>query len=57
MKKNPYPGKLIVAEGLDGSGKSMFQFIKNWLEVKGYAAEVYKRKQSLWLHKRSMRQN
>ena len=47
MKKNPYPGKLIVAEGLDGSGKSMcFNLIKNWLEVKGYAAEVYKRKQS-----------
>ena len=47
MKKNTYPGKLIVAEGLDGSGKTTcFNLIKNWLEVKGYAAEVSKRKQS-----------
>lgn len=47
MKQNTYPGKLIVAEGLDGSGKSTcFNLLKNWLEIKGYGVQVLKRKQS-----------
>jgi len=47
MKKNTYPGKLIVAEGLDGSGKTtQFNLLKNWLEIKGHAVEVTKRKES-----------
>ena len=47
MIKHNYPGKLIVAEGLDGSGKTTnFNLIKNWLEIKGYAVLNAKRKQS-----------
>lgn len=47
MKQNIYPGKLIVAEGLDGSGKTTcFNLLRNWLEIKGYGVEVLKRKQS-----------
>ena len=47
MKKNTYPGKLIVAEGLDGSGKStQMSLTKNWLEIEGYGACLLKRKNS-----------
>ncbi len=47
MIKHPYPGKLIVAEGLDGSGKTTnFNLLRNWLEIKGYAVLPAKRKQS-----------
>ena len=34
---HPYPGKLIIVEGIDGSGKStQLLLLKKWLEVKGY---------------------
>lgn len=47
MKPNIYPGKLIVAEGLDGSGKTMnLNLLKNWLEIEGYASDILKRKNS-----------
>ena len=37
MKKNPYSGKFIVIEGLDGSGQStQTKFLKDFLEEKGY---------------------
>jgi dTMP kinase len=33
----PYPGALIVAEGIDGSGKStQLYLLRRWLEVSGY---------------------
>ncbi len=36
-KKKPYPGALIVVEGIDGSGKStQLYLLKRWLEVSGY---------------------
>jgi len=36
MKKNPYPGKLIAFEGLDGSGlTTQAKLLKNFLEAKG----------------------
>jgi dTMP kinase len=35
-KKHNYPGKLIVVEGVDGSGKStQLDLLRNWLEAKG----------------------
>lgn len=47
MIKNPYPGKLIVAEGLDGSGKTtQLELTRNWLEIEGYGVTVLKRKNS-----------
>jgi len=47
MIKHTYPGKLIVVEGLDGSGKTTnINLLKNWLEIKGYAVLASKRKQS-----------
>lgn len=47
MKKNSFQGKLIVAEGLDGSGKTMqLNMLKNVLEINGYASVVLKRKTS-----------
>jgi dTMP kinase len=47
MKTHNYPGKLIVAEGLDGTGKAtQLNLLKNWLEIKGFATMVYKRKNS-----------
>ncbi|OGI08250.1 MAG: dTMP kinase [Candidatus Margulisbacteria bacterium GWF2_35_9] len=47
MQANNYPGKLIVAEGLDGSGKTtQFNLLKNWLEINGFATQVFKRKTS-----------
>jgi dTMP kinase len=34
---HPYAGKLIVVEGIDGSGKStQLQLAKRWLEAQGY---------------------
>src|SRR5229473_4586829 len=34
---HPYPGKLIVVEGIDGSGKStQLSLIHRWLEAEGY---------------------
>jgi dTMP kinase len=47
MKKNTYPGKLIVAEGLDGSGKTtQLGLTRNWLEIEGYGVSLLKRKNS-----------
>lgn len=35
-KKHNYPGKLIVVEGVDGSGKStQLDLLRNWLESRG----------------------
>lgn len=35
-KKHDFPGKLIVVEGVDGSGKStQLDLLRNWLEAKG----------------------
>ncbi|MBZ0272293.1 thymidylate kinase [bacterium] len=35
--KRPYPGALIVVEGIDGSGKStQLYLLKRWLEIGGY---------------------
>ena len=37
MVPHPYPGKLIVVEGIDGSGKStQLSLLRKWLESKGY---------------------
>jgi dTMP kinase len=34
---HPYPGKLIIVEGIDGSGKStQLLLLRKWLESKGY---------------------
>src|SRR5215471_15474134 len=37
LKPHTYPGKLIAAEGLDGSGKStQLQLLQFWLQAEGY---------------------
>jgi dTMP kinase len=37
MTRHPYPGKLIIVEGIDGSGKStQLLLLHKWLESKGY---------------------
>src|SRR5207244_9502206 len=34
---HPYPGKLIVVEGIDGSGKStQLSLLRKWLDARGY---------------------
>ncbi|MBI5854825.1 MAG: dTMP kinase [Nitrospirae bacterium] len=36
-QSHPYPGKLIIVEGIDGSGKStQLLLLQKWLESKGY---------------------
>ena len=38
-KKTGLPGRLIVVEGIDGSGKStQIYLLKRWLEIEGYKA-------------------
>ncbi|MCC2643900.1 MAG: tmk [Nitrospira sp.] len=35
--RHPYPGKLIIVEGIDGSGKStQLQLLQKWLESQGH---------------------
>ena len=37
MIPHPYPGKLIIVEGIDGSGKStQLLLLHKWLESKGH---------------------
>jgi len=37
VSKRPYPGALVVVEGIDGSGKStQLYLLKRWLEIGGY---------------------
>ncbi len=37
-KKHDYPGKLIIVEGIDGSGKStQVALLKKWLDSQGYS--------------------
>lgn len=37
-KKHEYPGKLIIVEGVDGSGKStQIALLKKWLDSQGYS--------------------
>lgn len=37
-EKHPYPGKLFIVEGIDGSGKStQIQLLRKWLEASGYS--------------------
>ena len=34
---HPYPGKLIIVEGIDGSGKStQLLLLQKWLESQGF---------------------
>lgn len=43
MKKNPYPGKFIVFEGLDGAGQStQSQLLRDFLMRKGYKVHLTK---------------
>lgn len=38
-KKHGFPGKLIIVEGIDGSGKStQIALLKKWLESQGFSA-------------------
>ncbi len=38
LKPNPYPGKLVVVEGIDGSGKStQIDLLYKWLQSRGYS--------------------
>jgi len=38
LQPNPYPGKLIVVEGIDGSGKStQIDLLYKWLDSRGYS--------------------
>ena len=37
LSSHPYSGKLIVVEGIDGSGKStQLSLLRKWLESHGY---------------------
>lgn len=37
QSSRPYPGALVVVEGIDGSGKStQLYLLKRWLEISGY---------------------
>ena len=36
-EQHPYPGRLIIVEGIDGSGKStQAMLVRKWLEAEGY---------------------
>ena len=37
LNPHDYPGRLIIVEGIDGSGKStQIKLVQRWLENKGY---------------------
>ena len=37
LSAHPYPGKLIIVEGIDGSGKStQLSLMRKWLDSQGY---------------------
>src|SRR5262245_38278335 len=41
LRHSPYPGKLIVAEGIDGAGKStQISLLCDWLRSQGHAVRL-----------------
>jgi len=47
LRRNEYPGKLVVIEGLEGAGKTtQLTLLGTWLEAEGYAVYYTKRRTS-----------